>query len=77
MSDAKFVIVLVLLLIFFIIGLYGSYIEGAIISLLAAWGVWNDAQIDKLNERLRSYKDVQNERIAEACRGCDIYDDRN
>lgn len=76
MSDAKFVIVLVLLLIFFLIGLFGSYIEGAAISLLAAWGIWSDVRIDRLKQRLRNYTDAQNERLVEACRGCN-YDDRN
>ena len=76
MSDAKFVVILVILLIFFLVSMLGTFIEGAAVALLAAWGIWNDAQIDKLNERLRSYKDAQNERLSEACRGCN-YDDRN
>ena len=77
MSDTKFVIVLVLLMIFFLVGMFCSYIEGAAISLLAAWGIWSDARIDRLKERLRNYTDAQNERLSEACRGCDTYDDRN
>lgn len=77
MSDTKFVVMLVLFLISFVVGLLSSYIEGVLIGLLAAWGLWEDVKIDRLTERLRRYRSAQDRRLAEACRECDVNDDWN
>ena len=77
MSDTKFVVMLVLLLISFVVGLLSSYIEGVLIGLLAAWGLWEDVKIDRLTERLRRYRSAQDRRLAETCRECDVNDDWN
>lgn len=76
MDDGKFVIMLFIFAIFSTISIIGSWLEGAVIALLLIALCREDEKNERLEKRLHTYKNAQNERLIEVCREVDDNDDR-
>lgn len=76
MSDAKFVCTLFIFSIAFIMAIATTFSEAVIMSLLLAWGVYNDYQYGRIKDRMNTYVKAYDEIIRDMCKESDKYDNR-